>query len=93
MNTQSYESIYAIIIPALLGIIGALLTFIICFKKQPGSFGKKGLFATAMLGIYILFAQTLVPSSYHPIFWKQLFIPMGGFIALAIIEIFNRDEK
>ncbi len=86
---RAYESPYAIIIPALLEITGAIVIFIICFKKQPGTLGKKGLFATAMLGVYILFSQVL----FNNMNAKQLLIPMLGFAALSIVEIFYRDNK
>jgi len=71
-----------------IGIIGALAIFTVCFKKQPGTFGKKGLFSTAMLCLYLVLMRGLVPVDI-----KSLLVPLLGFSILAVVEIFKQKDN
>lgn len=74
---------------SVLGLIGAIVTFIISFKKQSGSLGKKGLFATSMLGVYFILVYGLI---HFNISWKLFLIPILGFSVLCILDALKKDS-
>ncbi len=81
---------FIIIITIIAVAIGAIITFVKSFKNHPGSLGKKGLFATAMLGIYALFVQVLPNTNFY---WKQFLIPLFGFSVVAILDYFQKGNE
>lgn len=81
---------FMVIVIVVAVLIGAILTFVKAFKKHPGSLGKKGLFATAMLSVYALFIQALPHTSFY---WKQFLIPLLGFSVLSILDFFKKENE